>query len=53
MQAFIAYIFWIIFASMSLRWGVYLGTDYDLGIISPMLIMFSFHIWIAPLISKK
>ena len=53
MSAFIAYVFWIIFSAMPLRWGVYLGTGHDLGIISPLIIMFSFHIWIAPLITKK
>lgn len=53
MQGFIAYIIWIVLSSMSLRWGVYLGTDFDIGIISPVLIMFAIHIWIAPLLTKK
>lgn len=53
MNAFIAYLVWIILSSMSLRWGIYLGVGYDIGIISPILIMFALHVWISPLIAKK
>lgn len=48
MQTLIAYLVWLVFSSMFLRWGIYLGTSYDLGIISPMIIVMALQIFIAP-----
>jgi len=53
MQGLFTYVVWVVFASMSLRFGIYFGTDYDIGIVSPILIVIGLQILISPYFIKK